>query len=420
VLTLGLPQRPTPFWFDREGGGMTATNNPGGKERGVSVGVYHRDEQVTLLAGDAAEQLAGLPERCVDCVITSPPYWGLRDYGTGTWAAGRPDCQHIPAAGRADGQAHCRKCGATRIDRQLGQEPTPSRYVDNLRRVFAQVRRVLTDAGTCWLNLGDRYATGATRADDAADGPPGGSWRARKNLLGLPWQVAFGLQTDGWTLRNAMVWHKPNAMPESVRDRLSATYELVFLLVKSERYHFDLDPIRQPLKHPDAVGMASPFGGRKGDGAGACLGASAPRRGGHYRPHQTGTAKYADTGAFTTTPGQALLPTGSRHTAAHHTGRNPGDVWTLATRPLPEAHFAAFPVDIPLRCIAAGCPLDGLVLDPFSGAATTGLAAVRLGRRYLGIDVNPAFHDIGLRRLNRHRTDSGNPPNPTTEHRRAA
>ena len=208
----------------------------------------------------------------------------------------------------------------------------------------------------------------------------------------MPWRVAFALQADGWILRNAVVWHKPNAMPESVRDRLSNRYEMLFLLTRQPRYHFNLDPIRTPLARPEARGQGIMIGGT-GKGTHAWRGSTARRRG------HTTYGKYTDTSPFTTAPGQALRPTGRQHTAAQPTGRNPGDVWTLATRPLPEAHFAAYPVDIPLRCIAAGCPPGGLVLDPFSGAATTGLAALQLGRRYLGIDLNPAFHDIARRRL---------------------
>jgi len=181
-------------------------------------------------------------------------------------------------------------------------------------------------------------------------------------------------------------------MPESVRDRLSNRYELLFLLVRQPRYYFDLDAIRQPLVRPEARGEGILVGGT-GKGTGAWRGSTARRRG------RTVYGKYTDTRPFTAKPGAALRPTGRKHTAAHPAGRNPGDVWTLPTRPLPEAHFAAFPVDIPLRCIAAGCPPGGLVLDPFSGAGTTGLAALQLHRRYLGIDLNPAFHDITRRRL---------------------
>lgn len=209
----------------------------------------------------------------------------------------------------------------------------------------------------------------------------------------MPWRVALALQAEGWILRNAIVWAKRNPMPESVRDWLSTTYEFVFLLTTRSRYYFDLDPIRVPLVRPEALSEGITVGGSPEKRTGA-LGASARRRGGVYG------AKYHNPAPFArTTPGAAIRPTSRRHTAAHPPGKNPGDVWSLSTRPLREAHFAAFPIDIPLRCIAAGCPPDGVVLDPFSGAATTGLAAHQLGRRYVGIDLNPTYIALAQRRL---------------------
>ncbi|MFE0024131.1 DNA-methyltransferase [Amycolatopsis sp. NPDC059021] len=398
--------------------------------------VHYQDESVTLYTGDATTTLASLPDSSVDCVVSSPPYWGLRDYGTGTWVRGDPDCAHRAAAGRGGNvpqskhprlaypasAAHrggvpqrCRRCGARREDDQHGLEPTPQDYIDRLRGVFDELHRVLADTGTVWLNLGDSYATDPLGRSDHAMRASTVSGRSaaeplresvrragarrtgvlpRKNLVGMPWRVAFALQADGWILRNAIVWHKPNAMPESVRDRLSNRYEMLFLLVKQQRYFFDLDPIREPLARPEALGEGIVIGGvHKGRRAG--IDATARRRGNSVY------GKYHDTDPFPAkAPGEAMRPTGSQHTAAHERGKNPGDVWSVTTRPLREAHFAAFPVDIPLRCIAAGCPEGGAVLDPFSGAATTGMAARRLGRSYIGIDLNPDFHDIGLRRLN--------------------
>ncbi|AIG74414.1 Hypothetical protein AJAP_07510 [Amycolatopsis japonica] len=397
--------------------------------------VHYRDESVTLLTGDAASTLTGMPDRSVDCVVTSPPYWGLRDYGTGSWVCGDADCAHLAAAGRGGNvrqsiqrqsaypasaahrggaPARCRRCGARREDDQHGLEPTPQDYVNRLREVFGQLHRVLADTGTVWLNLGDCYATEPPgRADDAMRASTltgrstaaqlqdsvrrAGAARAhdlpRKNLMGMPWRVAFALQEDGWILRNAIVWHKPNAMPESVRDRLSNRYEMLFLLTKQQKYFFDLDPIREPLARPEAVGESIVIGGAN-EGRYGGIDATARRRGNSVY------GKYRDTEPFAGKPhSDAMRPTGTQHTAAHARGKNPGDVWSITTRPLREAHFAAFPVDIPLRCIAAGCPDGAVVLDPFSGAATTGLAARKLGRNYIGIDLNPDFHDIGLRRL---------------------
>jgi site-specific DNA-methyltransferase (cytosine-N4-specific) len=307
----------------------------------------------------------------------------------------------------------CRRCGALRQDRQYGLEPTPQDYVNTLRAVFAQVRRVLVDTGTIWLNLGDSYsaqppghATDAMRRSTLSGKSAAATLRdsvraadvdrsqlvPRKNLLGMPWRVALALQSDGLILRNAIVWHKPNAMPESVTDRLSARYEMLFLFAKQQRYWFDLDPIREPLVRPEALGEGIVIGGAKGRHAG--IDATERRRG------HTVYGKYRDTTPFARQrPGEAVRTNGRRHATTHPHGKNPGDVWRLPTRPLRAAHFAPFPVDIPLRCIAAGCPPDGVVLDPFSGAATTGVAARQLGRAFIGVDLNPRFHDIGIDRL---------------------
>lgn len=378
---------------------------------------YFRDDSVTLYAGDALDVLSGIPNTSVHCVVTSPPYWGLRDYGTAQWIGGDPDCRHLvasdskPPSGRDN--ARCRRrCGAQREDRQYGLEPTPQDHVDQLRAVFVELRRVLVDTGTVWLNLGDSYAadppgrtndpmrastlSGTTTAVTMRESVrTAGVKRARvlprKNLVGIPWRVAFALQRDGWILRNAIVWHKPNAMPESVRDRLSNRYELLFLLTKQQKYYFDLDAIREPLARPDALNENTVIGGNKGRQVGVA--ATARRRGNSVY------GKYISSSPFMRTPGAGMRPTGTQHRASHPRGKNPGDVWSISTRPLREAHFAAYPIDIPLRCIAAGCPPDGAVLDPFSGAATTGLAARQLGRSYIGIDLNRDFHDIGLRRL---------------------
>lgn len=375
---------------------------------------YYRDGEVTLHTGDATEVLATFPAGSVDCVVTSPPYWGLRDYGTAVWTGGDPSCPH-PAGGNARpahlgaGPGTCPGCGAVRTDRQYGLEATAAGYVEHLRGVFAELARVLAPSGTVWLNLGDSYSSNSDGYDTTAPGKPNQPNRRPrkpvgfKNLVGMPWRVAFALQDDGWILRNAIVWHKPNGMPESVTDRMTCTYELVFLLVRSRRYWLDLDPVRVPLARPDALGGGVVIGGAKGRHAG--VGATARRRG-----RTVYGAKYTDTptvnAAFTTAPGPAMRP-GRPHDRAHPRGKNPGDVWSIPTRPLRAAHFAAFPIDLPLRCIAAGCPPGGVVLDPFSGAATTGLAARQLGRRYHGIDLNPAFHSLALDRLGLPRPDTG-------------
>ncbi|MFD8494851.1 DNA-methyltransferase [Amycolatopsis sp. NPDC059657] len=265
--------------------------------------IHYRDRTIALYTGDATTTLAGLPEQSVDCVVTSPPHWRLRDYSTRRRIGCNSMCMHVPGSVRDRTTLHA--------DRQHGREPNPRAYVDRLRAVLDEVRRVLADTGTLWLSLVDSY------------------------LVGIPWLVAFALQRDGWILRNAIVWNKPTALAEPVRDRSSSRYELLFLLSKQQKYHFNLDAIRQPRIRP------------------------------------AGTAR----------------------------GKNPGDVWSLPTQPQREVRFAAFPIHLPLRCIAAGCPTGGVVLDPFSGAGTTGLAARRLGRRYVGVDLEPEQHEIAVRRL---------------------
>lgn len=298
---------------------------------------YYSDEQVTLYLGDALQVVQKMPSGSVDMICCSPPYYGLRDYGT-------------PG--------------------QYGLEESPAAYSETLRAVFAEARRVLADDGTMWVNLGDSYSAGGQGAHGGAldGGTPAHVTRATrtpgiapKNLLGIPWRTAFALQDDEWILRNEIIWHKPNAMPESVRDRLSSRHEHLFMFTKSSRYWFNLDAIREPHAAPDR--KAGPRAFRARD----------------LNHERTATGVY-------TGPDIAR-------------GRNPGDVWEVATRPYPAAHFATFPIDLPIRCIKAGCRPGGVVLDPFSGSGTTGEAARQLGRRYVGIDINAAYHDLAVARF---------------------
>jgi site-specific DNA-methyltransferase (cytosine-N4-specific) len=305
-----------------------------------------------LLTGDAVQVMRTLPAGSVDWLVTSPPYWRLRDYGTGHWTGGADDCTHqVGPAGT------CPFCGAVWTDLQCGREATTDENVDHLRQVFHGAERLLAPTGTAWLNLGDSYSA---NSDGYRCARPGQHRQPRyrppadvphKNLVGLPWRVAFALQTDGWILRNAMVWHKPNAAPFPVRDWLSNRHEMLFLLVRQPRYHFDLDAVRQPYTGDRPLSRHAHHGGSK--------------------PH---TAR----GAW---PSHPRPP-----------GRNPGDVWTIPVTPQRNrSHPAAWPVQLLLRCIRAGCPPGGMVLDPFSGTGTTGVAALQSGRSYTGIDLNPDF-----------------------------
>jgi DNA modification methylase len=277
-----------------------------------------------LIRGDAR----ALPVRdgCVSCVVTSPPYWGLRDYG---------------------------------VRGQLGLESTPEAYVAALVAVFREVRRVLRDDGTAWVNLGDSYATNRNDHDwlksgaSAKRGWHGGDDLKPKDLCGIPWRVAFALQADGWYLRSDIIWSKPNPMPESVTDRPTKAHEYLFLLAKSARYYYDAD----------AIAEASIYGGEQ-------LGIV------------RGQKRRADA--------MGVLPTGNERPGADadiaHT-RNKRSVWHIATQPYAGAHFATMPEPLIAPCILAGCPLGGLVLDPFCGTGTVGAVASRLGRRWVGVDL---------------------------------
>lgn len=336
--------------------------------------LYYRDETIELHVGDALQVMESIPRASVDCVVTSPPHWGLRDYGTAIWIGGDPECRHTlgttphqrrTAKKRTSSWLHssvnkrCRNCGALAHDRQYGLEPTIDEYVDRLREVSAEVWRLLTPRGTYWLNLRDGFSyhnsgTGSTRKITTEEAS---SVARHKSLMGIPWRAALALQQDGWIIRNAIVWHKPNGIPDPASDRFSSRYEMVFLLVKQPDYHFDATQALEPFSQ---------------------------NRPEHRKNHRGGNK-----------PHTVQSPWNTRGRA----GKNVGDVWPISTRPLPDAHCAPFPIDLPRRCIAVGCPEDGRVLDPFSGSGTTGLAAWQLGRLFQGIDLRPDYHEIFKRRL---------------------
>lgn len=293
-----------------------------------------------VLTGDSLAMLGVMPDCLASCCVTSPPYFGLRDYGH---------------------------------EGQIGLEPTVWEYVERLVAVFREVRRVLRDDGTLWLNLGDSYAsqTGsgpqgkngdrADRAFTASSCPRKGIADGLKNkdLIGIPWRVAFALQADGWYLRQDIIWSKPNPMPESVKDRCTKAHEYVFLLSKSERYHFDGDAIAEPATGRDP---------------------------GNVAPNKHAGKRFAQTH-------DNLSAIGARAT------RNARSVWQVATQPCKEAHFAVMPHGLAQRCILAGCPAGGVVLDPFVGSGTTGMVAALLGRNFVGCEINPAFADMARRRI---------------------
>ena len=319
--------------------------------------------RATLYCGDAIEILKTLPDEAARCCVTSPPYWGLRDYG---------------------------------VAGQIGIERTPEEYVARMVAVFAEVRRVLMDDGTVWLNVGDSYAgsgkgpSNSITRDGSKIGtviprrgitPPTGtptewiptpSGLKQKDLVGIPWRLAFALQADGWYLRSDIIWSKPNPMPESVTDRPTKAHEYLFLLSKCERYFYDADAIRRPL-----------------------LPSSVER--GEYPHRSFGKGQFNGS------------PTDERHQAGktvalvselqNPNGSNARTVWEIATQPYPEAHFATFPEELARRCILAGSAPGDTVLDPFGGSGTVAQVATGNGRASVYIDLNPEYVELAAQRI---------------------
>jgi DNA modification methylase len=359
-----------------------------------------------LRLGDVRTTLAMLPERSIQCCVTSPPYWGLRDYGTGTWEGGDATCIHrVPATGSTQNKANnnqegtpfrdvCGLCGARRIDQQIGLESTPEAYVEALVEVFLGVRRVLKDDGTLWLNLGDSYArTGESNVPQtlnpdmnyphhakagSSDGVVGRGERPGsrvsalslkpKDLVGIPWMVAFALRNDGWYLRSDIIWQKANPMPESVTDRPTKAHEYLFLLTKSAKYYYDAEAIAE---NSISTYKSSDFIPRSQKDVQETSGLTAAAAASH--------ANRSDD-----------LINGTR---------NKRSVWTIATAPYPEAHFATYPPLLIEPCILAGSRLGDTVLDPFTGSGTTGEVALRAQRHFVGLELNAQYVALARRRL---------------------
>lgn len=347
-------------------------------------------------AGHVLDTLRRIPDECVQMSVTSPPYYGLRDYGTAEWEGGSPECSHTypvksplnegfnercgnsPGLKKQESWRHeiafrniCGKCGAVRIDNQIGLESTIEEYVFKMVEVFREVWRVLKKDGTLWLNLGDSYA--ANRSYQVADNKhcdvgnhsassiPSGL--KAKDMLGIPWRIAFALQADGWYLRQDIIWHKPNPMPESVTDRCTKSHEYLFLLSKSERYFFDQEAIREPHQSQGKV---------------------------RYPDQES----YASKGRLTPLSSKPRLFYGDN-------GRNKRSVWTIATEAFSEAHFATFPQKLIEPCILAGSRMDDIVIDPFMGSGTTAVVARKLGRKYIGCELNPEYIEMAEKRIKR-------------------
>lgn len=270
--------------------------------------------------GDALDVLRQMPSESVHCIVTSPPYYMQRDYSA---------------------------------PNQIGNENSPAHYTSNLQSVFAECRRVLKSDGTLWLNLGDKYDDG--------------------ELLGMPWRVVLALKDDGWLLRSDIIWHKPNAMPSSVKNRPTTDHEYVFLFAKERDYYYDIDAIREP--HITFSAESQMKGGRA-----------------HFGK-RNGTPESGKNG------GSANLHNGRWDQAFHPKGRNRRTVWKIPLSKYRDAHFAVFPERLVELCVSAGCPKNGVVLDPFVGSGTTALVAQRLGRGYIGIDSNPEYCEMARNRL---------------------
>jgi DNA modification methylase len=300
--------------------------------------------------GDCLEVLRGMPDEVVQCVVTSPPYWGLRDYG---------------------------------VEGQLGLEPTPEEYTRKMVDVFREVRRVMKDDGTLWLNLGDSYAS----SPEGNFGPnmptpaDGGRYRENKpkmnygsikpkDLCGIPWRIAFALQANGWYLRQDIIWAKPNPMPESVTDRCTKAHEYLFLLTKSSKYYYDADAIKEDPQRNVSVGWKD-----------------SDLKKYSCDPRLEKQGSYKDWRKY--------CPTGNVEK------RNKRSVWTIPTSPFPEAHFATFPPKLVEPCILAGSRQGDVVLDPFMGSGTTAIVAHILGRQWVGIELSPEYVEMSEQRIKR-------------------
>ena len=360
-----------------------------------------------IYQGNCLDVLKTLADKIVDCCVTSPPYYGLRDYGTGKWVGGDPNCPHRRLSKCSDktitGHAQeelkgnvgdaiyktvCPLCGAVRVDEQIGLEETPEEYIAKLTDVFREVRRVLKDDGTLWLNIGDSWWGSGSRGWDFTD-----KWSEaskvqshnmgatnlsnipkltgktdtglkNKDMIGIPWMLAFSLRKDGWYLRQDIIWHKPNPMPESVRDRCVKAHEYIFLLSKKKNYYFDYEAIKE-----DAITKSY---SRYGQGKIMYDGKRSESNDEH--------------------PQQSFISIGDK--------RNKRDVWTVSPKPVHDAHFATYPEELIEPCILAGSRPGGVVLDPFFGSGTTGIVASRIGRDYIGIELNPDYISISKKRTN--------------------
>ena len=356
---------------------------------------------INFLQGDVMDKIKEVEDNSIDCVVTSPPYWGLRDYGTAKWEGGDPTCSHSYGRNTRGGLTnfqknnkgsfgdeaiktgeHCKLCGAKRIDSQLGLEPTYQEHIKNIINVFQLLKPKLKDSATIWLNYGDCYATAKNGRDASNIVGDDRTFRNKpfttiqgqlknKDLVMMPNRIAIALQDDGWWIRSEIIWHKPNPMPESVRDRPTSAHEKIWLITKSKKYYYDADAIKEPTTESTKQRYKSGW------------------KGNEERDYVSGKQNHFSKYIGTEKSKQDALK-----------GRNKRNVWTITTKPFKAAHFATFPPDLIEPCIKAGCPEGGVVLDPFSGAGTTGIVAKKFNRKAILIELNPEYNVIAKERIN--------------------
>ena len=324
-----------------------------------------------IYQGDCLAVLKTFEDNSIDCCVTSPPYYALRDYG---------------------------------VDGQIGLEETPEKYIERLTEVFMEVHRVLKPNGTLWLNIGDSYAGNCSVTSTGRCGM--GKPRERidhrvfdgikpKDLIGIPWMLAFSLRNAGWYLRQDIIWHKPNPMPESVTDRCTKSHEYIFLLSKSQKYYFDYEEIQEKATGYDGRKDTMMKGSKKYDTQIVPnQSVQSMAKNGHERwKFKSKNCQYDGK-----QPNSMQLKREGMTDEAYPV-RNKRDVWTVNIKPCKEAHFATYPPELVSNCILAGCPKEGVVLDPFMGSGTTGIVANKLGRHYVGIELNPEYVEMARRRI---------------------
>jgi len=336
--------------------------------------------------------------------VTSPPYYGLRDYGTAKWEGGDKNCDHVGAKvnplkvggftgerlrkeGGSENEKYlsykklCPDCNAVRVDSQIGIEETPEEYIKSMVEVFRCVWDVLEDDGTLWVNIGDSYAGSGGAGNQFGQlekglakykqsSKPQDFGCKPKDLIGIPWLLAFALRADGWYLRQDIIWHKPNPMPESVQDRCTKSHEYIFLLSKSPKYYYDRMAIAEPAAYAEEHARKKTSWGNKKADAGV----------------KANIEKYQVIGADNKTTLEGGMA-------------NKRSVWSVPVKPYAGAHFAVFPTELIEPCILAGAPVGAVVLDPFMGSGTTAQVAQTLGRKYLGCELNPAYRPLQNKRL---------------------